>query len=205
MNKLNRFTSYGIEEEVIESTEPTKPVEVKEDSSGSVSTKNVSEDIIKEESDNSETIEIGNRNADADIVPKKKLVFLGGTCNESLWRDKLIDGLEMSYFNPVVQDWNEDDKEKENQIKDSADYNLFVITPKHSGFFSFVEFSLLAIKSPSRTILCVLEDDDGVKFEESTKKSLDAIVEEISKQNVKVFNSLDEVRSFLNEQNKEVK
>ena len=79
MNKLNRFTSYGIEEEVIESTEPTKPIEVKKIVPVQFLLK-MFLNIIKEESDNSETIEIGNRNADADIVPKKKLVFLGGTC-----------------------------------------------------------------------------------------------------------------------------
>lgn len=34
-------------------------------------------------------------------------VFLGGTCNESTWRDKLIHILpeHIKYFNPVVEDW----------------------------------------------------------------------------------------------------
>ena len=33
-------------------------------------------------------------------------VFLGGTCNESKWRDDLIKLLKIDYFNPVVKDWN---------------------------------------------------------------------------------------------------
>ena len=37
-----------------------------------------------------------------------KKVFLGGTCNESTWRDKLIKMLEIDYFNPVVDDWTEE-------------------------------------------------------------------------------------------------
>lgn len=32
-------------------------------------------------------------------------VFLGGTCNESTWREKLIPMLKIDYFNPVVKDW----------------------------------------------------------------------------------------------------
>jgi len=36
-----------------------------------------------------------------------KRVFLGGTCNNSKWRDVLIPRLKIDYFNPVVDDWNE--------------------------------------------------------------------------------------------------
>ena len=42
-------------------------------------------------------------------------VFLGGTCNDSKWRDKLIELLKPSvpYFNPVVDEWGEEDRLKE--------------------------------------------------------------------------------------------
>lgn len=33
-----------------------------------------------------------------------KKVFLGGTCNESTWRDKIIPELLIDYFNPIVED-----------------------------------------------------------------------------------------------------
>lgn len=34
-------------------------------------------------------------------------VFLGGTCAETTWRDKIIDKLSenIEYFNPVVKNW----------------------------------------------------------------------------------------------------
>ena len=35
-------------------------------------------------------------------------IFLGGTCNESTWRDELIPNLTIDYFNPVVKDWTPD-------------------------------------------------------------------------------------------------
>ena len=44
--------------------------------------------------------------------PNKK-VFLGGTCNKSKWRDELIDLLKIDYFNPVVDDWNEEAQKEE--------------------------------------------------------------------------------------------
>lgn len=37
-----------------------------------------------------------------------KKVFLGGTCNESAWREELIQMLNVDYFNPVVDDWTEE-------------------------------------------------------------------------------------------------
>ena len=40
-------------------------------------------------------------------------VFLGGTCNESTWRDDLIKALKINYFNPVVEDWTPDCQQEE--------------------------------------------------------------------------------------------
>lgn len=192
-----------------------KPTEVVKDESAAVDVSEAAPADVAAASDNSSTIKIDTQNEDPaqaeetaqaeelekvkeDLVPKKKMVFLGGTCNESTWRDKLIEGLEISYFNPVVQDWTKDDKEKEDQIKDSADYNLFVFTPKHTGFFSFVEATLLAVKSSSRTVLCVLQDDDGTTFDEATKRSVDSTLTTLAEEGVKVFDSLDAVRTYLN-------
>ena len=40
-------------------------------------------------------------------------VFLGGTCNNSTWRDTLIPLLKIDYFNPVVDDWTPECQEQE--------------------------------------------------------------------------------------------
>lgn len=41
-------------------------------------------------------------------------VFLGGTCAETTWRDKIIDKLSenIEYFNPVVKNWTPADQKK---------------------------------------------------------------------------------------------
>jgi hypothetical protein len=41
---------------------------------------------------------------DMNTLNKKKC-FLGGTCNNSQWREALIPMLKIDYFNPVVKDW----------------------------------------------------------------------------------------------------
>lgn len=35
-----------------------------------------------------------------------KKVFLGGTCNDTTWRDKIIPYLKIDYFNPIVLQFN---------------------------------------------------------------------------------------------------
>lgn len=42
-------------------------------------------------------------------------VFLGGTCNNSTWRQNFVIHLsdEIDYFNPVVEDWNKEAQKKE--------------------------------------------------------------------------------------------
>lgn len=49
--------------------------------------------------------EFTNKINETKNTPK---VFLGGTCNESDWRDSFIKKLKIDYFNPVVKDWNDE-------------------------------------------------------------------------------------------------
>lgn len=56
-------------------------------------------------------------------------VFLGGTCNESTWRDQLISMLKIDFFNPVVEDWTPECQEEEIKQRNECDFCLYVITP----------------------------------------------------------------------------
>ncbi|GAI10708.1 unnamed protein product [marine sediment metagenome] len=62
-------------------------------------------------------------------------VFLGGTCNESTWRDRLISLLKIDYFNPVVEDWTEECMAEEIRQRESCDYVLYVLTPLMTGSY----------------------------------------------------------------------
>ena len=72
-------------------------------------------------------------------VKKRCKVFLGGTCNESTWRDELIKKLKIDYFNPVVDDWTEECYKEELRQREICDYCLYVITPKMTGVYSIAE------------------------------------------------------------------
>ena len=143
-----------------------------------------------------------------------KKVFLGGTCNESTWRDKLIKLLEIDYFNPVVDDWTEECYQEELRQREICDWCLYVITPRMTGVYSIAEVVDDSNKRPEKTIFCILEYDlsdykmkivDGKEvrkyvemFDASQLKSLDQVRVMVEKNGGKYFRTLREVANFLN-------
>ena len=125
-------------------------------------------------------------------------VFLGGTCNESKWRDKLIDMLEIDYFNPVVDDWTEDDYKEELRQRKICDYVLYVITPKMTGSYSIAEVVDDSNKQPKKTLFCYLKTDENNKFDIGQIKSLDKVAQMVKDNGGKIFDDLKEVAKYLN-------
>lgn len=112
---------------------------------------------------------------------KKKtdnVIFLGGTCNEDPWRQEFIKIWDRNYigdekielFNPVVDDWTEDDSKKEEEVKKTARINLFVITSNMTGAYSIAEAVESANNLPGKTMLLVIEEG----FDEGALRSLKA-------------------------------
>ena len=125
-----------------------------------------------------------------------KKVFLGGTCNESTWRDKLIKKLKIDYFNPVVKDWTPECMKEELKQRANCDFCLYVITPKMTGVYSIAEVVDDSNKRPKKTLFCVLEKDGTNNT--SQLKSLGQVSEMVKKNGGKVFLDLDSVSIFLN-------
>ena len=138
------------------------------------------------------------------VSNKKKRVFLGGTCNKSTWRDKLIPKLEIEYYNPVVENWDEAAQKREIKEREICDFCLYVITPKMTGVYSIAEVIDDSNKRPEKTVFCFLESDDSEKFNKAQKKSLDQVVEMVEDNGATVCDSLDEVAKYLNKQKKEI-
>lgn len=99
-------------------------------------------------------------------------VFLGGTCNGSKWRDKLIPKLKIDFFNPVVDDWTPECQEEEIRQRQNCDYCLYVITPKMTGVYSIAEVVDDSNKRPSKTIFSFILDDGDNSFNKDQVKSL---------------------------------
>lgn len=75
-------------------------------------------------------------------------VFLGGSCNPTLWRFvSAIPALEsagLSYFNPQVKEWSDDLMEKEAMAKTKAKVLFFVIDDETRAIASMIEASEFA-------------------------------------------------------------
>lgn len=126
-------------------------------------------------------------------------VFLGGTCAESKWREKLIPLLQCDYFNPVVEDWTPECQANEEREKLVCDYHLYVITPKMQGVFSIAEVVNDSHEmNKGHCIFCITKEDDDRDFTKGELKSLDATARLVEKNGAKIFHSLDEVANYLN-------
>lgn len=136
---------------------------------------------------------------------KKLKVFLGGTTNNTDWRDKLIPKLKIDYFNPVVDDWTEDYYKEELKQRKTCDFVLYVITPKMKGVYAIAEVVDDSNKRPEKTIFCYLEEDDKQKFDKEQLKSIDKVGIMVKENGGKYFKSLDEVAVYLNFKEKEIK
>ncbi len=127
-----------------------------------------------------------------------KKVFLGGTCNESTWRNLIIPMLEVDYFNPVVDDWTEDCMAKEIQERQDCDFCLYTITPRMMGVYSIAEVVDDSNKRSSKTILVLLRDDNWDRFDDSQWKSLGAVAKMVKTNGGLVFTDLKSAAVYMN-------
>jgi hypothetical protein len=102
---------------------------------------------------------------------KANKIFLGGTCNETTWRDELISLIQVDYFNPVVDDWTEECITIEDAEKATfCNVHLYVITADMLGVYSIAEAVQSSLTKGITTILHVMPDGFG----KEQLKSLDA-------------------------------
>lgn len=133
----------------------------------------------------------------------KKSVFLGGTCNETTWRDEIISKLKIDYFNPVVDDWTPECMKEELKQRKKCDYVLYVITPKMTGVYSIAEVIDDSNKQPKKTVFCYLTNDKDennnlIKFTDAQTKSLKQVAKMVESNGGKVCKDLNEVVHYLN-------
>ncbi len=125
-------------------------------------------------------------------------VFLGGTVADSNWREEIIPLLEIDYFNPVVEEWDEQAYQTELYEREHCDYNLYVLTPKMIGYYSIAEVMDDAYKKGNRTIYCFLLQDGEDEFHEGQIISLEKIGRAITRYGSVWARSIKEVAGFLN-------
>ena len=124
-------------------------------------------------------------------------VFLGGTCNDSTWRNKLISKLKIDYFNPVVDDWTPKCQQEEIKQREICDICLYTIT-KIKSIYSIAEVIDDSNKRPKKTILCVSDECEEFKFSNVQKKHLKAVGDMVIRNGGTVFYDLDSLAKYLN-------
>ena len=130
-------------------------------------------------------------------------IFLGGTCNESTWRDRLIARLEADYFNPVVPDWTEECMAEEIRQREICDFVLYVITPFMTGVYAIAEVVDDSNKRPEKTLFSYLDADlnesgNSKGFTKGQIRSLKAVRKMVEKNGAKTFRGLNQIALFLN-------
>jgi hypothetical protein len=137
-----------------------------------------------------------------------KKVFLGGTCNGSEWRtkmEKLLDGIGVDYFNPIVSKWDKEAQANELRERETCNYCLYVITPRMIGLYSIAEAVDDSNKRPDKTIFVVLSEDDTIKglepisFGPRMQRSLDAVKNMVTRNGALVFDSLEEAARYIDD------
>lgn len=133
--------------------------------------------------------------------PAGPRVFLGGTCNDSKWREQLIpmlDAIGFAHFNPVVPDWTpECQKEELRQRCAECSIVLYVLTPKMSGVYSIAEVVDDSNKRPLKTVLCILSHDDLDSWTEAQVRSMQAVADLVKRNGAAVFYNLESVVEHL--------
>ncbi|HEY5465209.1 MAG TPA: nucleoside 2-deoxyribosyltransferase domain-containing protein [Hanamia sp.] len=129
-----------------------------------------------------------------------KKVFLGGTCNGSLWRNELIKDLKIDYFQPQAEDWTPEMMQEEIKQREECDFCLYVITPKMTGVYSIAEVVDDSNKRPGKTIFSFLLSDEDKKFSAAQIRSLEQTGKMIKKNGAKFIKTLTEIADYLNNQ-----
>lgn len=137
-----------------------------------------------------------------EFMFKPKLVFLGGACGETTWRqDKVIPKLKSSkipYFNPQVKEWSESLMEKENDAKKNADVLLFVFDSSTRCIATLAEVAFYAARG--RRVVIVMQEyigehEDEVKDVNRGRRYLKEEVK--SCPNTSVFFNIEDAIEFI--------
>lgn len=132
-------------------------------------------------------------------------VFLGGTCANSKWRNKLIPLLKIDYFNPVVSNWTPECQDEELRQRENCDFVLYTLTRVYSTY-SIAEVVDDSNKRPDKTIVCIMNErlpNGEWTMSNQDLKHLDAVGRLVERNGGKYFKSLEEVSNYLNKNIKE--
>ncbi len=100
-------------------------------------------------------------------------IFLGGTYGKTDWRSNLMGMVQVPHFNPIVEDWTPECREKEIEEREKhCNVHFYLINNEMSGVFSIAEVTDSAHMEGKVTILHVMP----YGFDVAQLKSLNAVI-----------------------------
>lgn len=124
-----------------------------------------------------------------------KTIFLGGTCNQSTWRDQLTAPEGFQFFNPQLPagiEWEKHHQDAEDEAKKTATVQVYVITPEITGVFSIAELVAMAFTDPKHLVVGIIG-----KYEPFMQKSMDAVARLVQEHGVYVARTIEDVQGEL--------
>jgi hypothetical protein len=98
-------------------------------------------------------------------------IFLGGTCGNNTWRDGFMSRVreasdkEICFFDPVVADWNDEAKTKEDLAKQLANLLIFYLGDpqekgNHTSYYSIFEAAQSLMHDRPESTIAAFETTD---------------------------------------------
>jgi hypothetical protein len=138
---------------------------------------------------------------EVEVVPPPTFfdVYLGGTENDSTWRDMLVPKVSgVRCYIPSNPDWDKDALAREQSIRRSATLLLFTYTPRQQLPDLAAEVILAAVHSPERVVFCVkAEDFEAELFTKAQSDALGRIGQMVLDLGGAFIPSFDDLPSFL--------
>lgn len=132
-------------------------------------------------------------------------IYLGGTCNKSIWRSTLISLFDKSkgsfffLFNSAGSDCDEGESPEEELLeRQKCDICLYTITPKMTSVYPIAEVLDDSYRrAQNKTILILLRDDENKHFDDDKWKSLKAVAKMVRSNGGLVFFKLKTAADFV--------
>ena len=128
-------------------------------------------------------------------------VYLDGTAGKSTWREEFAGKLGefVDVYDIAKLDQTDDKNTKQ---KNNDEVILYTVTPEENISKNLFEMGKLVGTMPDKTILCILNGENGFVFNREQYDALSEVVNEVNGK-MPVFYNLDELSNFLNTIGKE--
>jgi hypothetical protein len=128
----------------------------------------------------------------------RKKVFLGGTFDNSTWRDELIPLLTINHVIPDKTDWTQASRLKEETLRNRCDYALYVITPELRGSFMMSDVVECSYQFPKKTVFGLLREANGQRYDDFVWNNLLNMVKLVVENGGVCFHDLADIANYLN-------